>query len=216
MAKKDKKEIEIVKIDKKTRKKIVGEEIQKVEKAAQRAALKAMTELQLATQSNLSDEQKKAAKLIGSGYTFDETSTQLGKKRQEVVAWMAQPAFARLVNEVTIKEGSADKNERVRTSKRIVDELTSAMILKIADGSLENMPIGVLSDLLQKWSTRLDSLVDKKEEISGNKDLTVLILNHVQSQNGKKYDKLDDFLTDEQFSYPILDVEAEEVNDGTN
>lgn len=199
-------------VDKKTRKQIVSEEINKIEKVAEKIALKTMTEMQLATQAPLSDDQKEGAKLIASGYDYDEVASRLGKKRQEVVAWMGQPSFTRVVNELTIKEGLSDKNERIRKTKRIAEELTNAMLEKLANGDAGDMPLSTLSKLAMEWSGRIDNLVDKKEETS-KKDLTVLILNHVQSTNGKKYDKLDDFLSDDEFAFPTIDVQADTINE---
>lgn len=195
------------------RKKILQEEAGKLEKAAQKVALKAMAEMQLATQVELTPVQKEAAHQLSSGYNFDEVAEELGLKRQEIVAWMAQPAFAREVNERTVKHGASDKNERIRVSKRIHDEVFGALLERIQNEDLKNMPIASLNDILLKWSARMDSLVDKKEETT-KKDLTVLILGHVQEKNqGKNYNNIDDFLNDPEFKYATaIDVEAEEVS----
>ena len=125
---------------------------------------------------------------------------------------MGLPSFIRLVNELTVKEGFTDKNERIRSAKRIAEELNSKLLEKIVNGELDAMPASTLSKLAMEWAARVDGLVDKKEE-TGKKDLTVLILNHVQSTNGKKYDKLDDFLSDEDFAFPTIDVQADTVNE---
>lgn len=201
-----------VTVDKKTKKKILEEQRDKLEKVAEKIALKTMTEMQLATQAPLSDEQKRAVKLIASGKTYDEVAFLLGKRTQEVTAWMGQPSFSMAVNEATIKEGMSDKNERIRKAKRIAESLSDKMIEKIENGELDNVPVSMLSQLAKQWAERVDTLVDKKEEV-GQRDLTVLILNHVQGSKGKKFDSLDDFLSDKEDRFPTIDTVASEVED---
>jgi hypothetical protein len=207
-----KKESAPKKITAKVRKEVIAQEQDKLEVAAKKIALKTMTEMQLATQVELTDLQKQAAKLLAQGFTHEETASKIGLTQQEVVAWMALPSFVREVNEKTIKEGASDKNERVRSAKRIHDEILNAILKKAADDKFEDLPLSVLHDMFLKISGRIDTLVDKKEEQT-KKDLTVLILGHVQQQNGKQYNQLDDFLNDPEFKFDTIDVDAEEVND---
>jgi hypothetical protein len=198
------------------KKKILAEEKDKLENAAKKIALKTMTEMQLATQVELSEEQKTAAKMRGEGKTYDEIANSLGKKRQEVIAWASQPSFSRAVNEATLKEGLSDKNERVRKAKRIAESINDAILTKIENGDLDNVSMSTLSQLALQWSQRVDALVDKKDEGIDKKDLTVLILNHVQESSSKKYNSLDDFLTDPQFMYPTIDTEVIDITNDNN
>ena len=196
------------------KKQVLAENADKIEKMAQKAALQAMTEVQLATQVELTEEQKDAAKLLATGYSVIEVADKTGIKRQEISAWLGLPSFVRAMNEATIKEGASDKNERIRNARRIYDEVYAAMMQRITSGDLSKMPIAVLDKMLLTWAARMDALVDKKDDKDATrKDLTVLILGHVQDKNGKKYDKIDDFLNDEEFKYPTIDTYAEVVDE---
>jgi transcriptional regulator with XRE-family HTH domain len=189
------------------RKKILAEESAKLEKVAQKAALKAMTEVQLLDQKELTADQKEAADLLGQGISYQEVAERLGKKKQEVVAWMALPSFVREKTERTLKHGSSDKTERVSIAKRIHDEMWRQMLNRIEAGDLDNMTFSQLEKFYLTYAQRIDTLIDKDESKNAPQSgLAVLILKHVQSSSGKQYDKLEDFLGDEEYKYPTIDV----------
>lgn len=203
------------KIDEKLRKQIMKEEKEKLTKQAEKIALKKVTEIQLATQAPISEQQKDAVKLLGNGFSQEETAEKLGIECKAIEAWMQQSNFTMALNENTIKQGSSDRNERIRQAKRIVQSINDTIAEKITNDELKNLNMSTLNKMLLDWSNRLDTLVDQKQDV-GKQDLTVLILNHVQKNNAKNYDKVEDFLNDKEFSYPTLDVvdaEYTEVKD---
>jgi hypothetical protein len=208
--KKDEKEVNI---DAKTRKKIIEEEKNKLKKEAEKLALQIQAKAQLETQAQLSPEQKDAALLIASGYTQKEVSDRLMVNLSTIEEWLKLPHFARALNEYTIKEGVSDKNDRIRKQKRVVEEMYNALMKKIANSDLDGLSLSTLNDMLLKHSDRLDKLVDKKEEDVGKRDLTVLILNHAKETSGKQYKNFEEFLEDDDFRFPTIDVQAEEVNE---
>lgn len=197
-------------IDDKLRKKIINEEKDKLHKEADKLALKLKTTLDLETQVKLTDEQNNAAIMLASGYSFKEVADSLGVPLTTIEGWMKDGAFARQMNEYSIKEGVSDKNDRIRKTKRIVEEMHNALLTKILNGDLKKMSAKELNEMLLKQTERLDKLLDKKDDIA-NKDLTVLILNYGKEKSAKDYSSLEEMLDDEEYKYPTLDVDAEEV-----
>jgi len=197
------------------KKDIIKEKTQQLTKLANDVAERAMMELQLQTQVQLSDKQKEAVKLLGAGYSNSETANKLGVCYETIMDWHKIVPFMAAVTDATHREGLSDRGNRIKASKRIAQSITDAMIDKIVNGDLDGMRIQELSELALKWSTRLDALVDKKEDIN-NKDLTVLILNHVQENSKKKYNKIEDFLEDDAFKYPVIDIDSEDVTEKPN
>lgn len=197
-------------VDDNLRRKIINEEKDKLKKEANKLALQLQTTIDLETQVKLTDEQNNAAIMIASGYSFKEVADSLMIPLMTVEAWMKDGAFVRQMNEYSIKEGVSDKNDRVRKTKRIVEEMHNALLTKILKGDLKNVSVKEINEMLLKQTERLDKLLDKKEDLA-NKDLTVLILQYGKEKSSKDYSSLQEMFDDEDEKYPVLDIEAEEV-----
>lgn len=197
-------------IDDNLRRKIINEEKDKLKKEADKLALQLQTKLDLETQVKLTDEQNNAAIMLASGYSFKEVADSLSVPLMTIEGWMKDGGFARQVNEYSIKEGVSDKNDRVRKTKRLVEEMHNALLTKILKGDLKNVSIKEINEMLLKQTDRLDKLLEKKDDLA-SKDLTVLILNYGKEKSAKDYSSLEDMLEDDEYKYPTLDIEAEEV-----
>ena len=196
-------------IDEKVRKKVLADAKDQLKKEAEKLALQLATKAELDTQVELTPNQLEAALLIGSGYSFREAADRLEVSIADIEAWMKMPTFARKMNEYSIKGGASDKNDRVRKTKRIVEELHQALLAKIANNDLSGMTVFQVNEMLLKQAARLDKLVDEDNKDVVNKDLTILILNHAKDASGKEYKSLKDMFDDDEYKFPTIDVSAE-------
>jgi hypothetical protein len=212
-----KKETKAVEVSEKIRKQVIKESKEKLKKEAEKIALQLKTEMELETQIELTDIQEEAALLISCGFSYEETATKTGVALREIKGWMKLPHFVRRMNELTVKEGTSEKNERIRKQKRIVDELYDVFLDR--KDELKKVGIKDLMEIMLKQGDRLDKLVDKNEEKTQNNSFTMLILNHGKTTSGRDYKDIEEFFNDEEYSYPtlnsddIIDVSAEEVKD---
>lgn len=182
----------------------------KLEKKAASIVKRKMTELQLAEQVQLSEDQKIAVKFLADGLGTKKTAEKLNKSEEEINQWMKVPAFLRAVNEATLKDGISDRSERIRRIKRILNAVDEEIFEKIENDDLSNMRISDLSRLRTELINKLDFYVDKKEDIA-TRDLTVLLINHVQEKNGKEYKEFNDLLNDPDFQFPTIETEFKEI-----
>lgn len=197
-------------IDDSIRRKIINEEKDKLKTEANKLALQLQTKLDLETQDKLTDEQKNAAIMLASGYSFKEVADSMMVPLMTIEGWMKDGSFARQVNEYSVKEGVSDKNDRIRKTKRIVEEMHNALLTKILKGDLKNVSIKEINEMLLKQTERLDKLLDKKDDLA-TKDLTVLILDYSKNKTGKQFSSIEELFDDPDERYPTIDSETGEI-----
>jgi transcriptional regulator with XRE-family HTH domain len=183
-----------------------GKTLQEIEKIANRT----VTALEVQAQKELNQKQLDAIQLLSMGYTKREVANKVEVSEKELDKWYKIPNFVRELNGLTLREGLSDKHERIRQAKRIADELSNKMIEKLTSDEIDNLSIPTLSKLANEWASRLDSLVDEKEDKTV-KDFTLMILSYVKESSGKHYDNFDEFIDEASNKYPVIDAEFEEI-----
>lgn len=186
-----------------------GELIAEADKIAKE--LVAKVDIQIDSDS-LSELEKLAARLFASGKSIQQVTDTIGISIPEFEKWLKKPAFFKSINEYLFSETIVNKNERTRIEGGFLDEITKAIHAKIENQELDSMTLTTLFKLYQDTSRLIAEKVDKKEEESGNKDISVMIVNYFKNEKNKEYDNLDAFLNDPSFKFnSIIDIEGEEI-----
>jgi len=181
-------------------------------KDAMKIAQKLAAKNQLELKEILTENQKRAASLIGEGYTLKEVAQMSSTTEHTLATWMEKPSFMLIVNETTKKQGFSDKDFRIRHTKRMMQEISNRMIDKI--GELDDMGF----EKLQKLFLEMQSSMHKETEekiINVGGDLSVMIVNHFRSK-GVETKSLDDvFMQDIQKfpTYETIEAEFEELGE---
>jgi hypothetical protein len=200
-------------VDKKIKKQIIQEAKADLEKAAEKEAKKLLAMTKLETQIELSDIEKDAARYRALGFTIEEVSEKTGLSLTAIADLHKLPHWVSAMQEMTLKEGFSDRAERVRGANRLFTSLQETLVKKVAEGKLDDLSVAQLMDMLLKMGTRLDSLADKKEDGTGKRDITVLILNHQKENSGKDYKNLKEMFKEDMEMFPVIDGDYEVVED---
>lgn len=181
-------------------------------KDAMKIAQKLAAKNQLELREILTENQKRAAGLIGEGYSLKEVAQMCSTTEHALTTWMEKPSFLLIVNETTKKQGFSDKDFRIRYTKRMMQEISNRMIDKI--GELDEMGFEKLQKLFMDLQA---SMVRDTEEkvLNVGGDLSVMIVNHFKSK-GLEAQSLDDVFTKESEKFPTfetIEAEFEELNE---
>jgi len=195
-------------IDENVRKKIVEEKKEEMSITAEKIAKEMAARMDLEITQELSDIQKEAALLYASGYSIMEVSDKLHIMNTTFEQWLKVPAFSKQINEYIYSDGLVDKSERVRVAKRRLQKLNDAFFDKLED--IDQLSVTTISKMIIEHNRELSELVDKKEDGNNKQDISILIVNHYKNQ-GKQYNEIEDLLSDPEFIFPVIDIEAEDA-----
>jgi hypothetical protein len=179
---------------------------------AMKIAKKLAAKNQLQLQEILTDTQKRAAKLLGEGFTIEEVSKKCSVTEHTINSWMEKPSFLVVLNETTKKVGFSDKDFRIRFAKRMMSEISQKMIEKI--DTLDEMGFEKLQRLFLEMSASIQKDTEEKV-LSVGGDLSVLIVNHFKSK-GHEAESLEDVFNKDSQKFPTfdtIDAEFEELKE---
>lgn len=179
---------------------------------AMKIAKKLAAKNQLQLQEILTDTQKRAAKLLGEGFTIEEVSKKCSVTEHTINSWMEKPSFLVVLNETTKKVGFSDKDFRIRFAKRMMSEISQKMIEKI--DTLDEMGFEKLQRLFLEMSASIQKDTEEKVLNVGG-DLSVLIVNHFKSK-GHEAESLEDVFNKDSQKFPTfdtIDAEFEELKE---
>lgn len=179
---------------------------------AMKIAKKLAAKNQLQLQEILTDTQKRAAKLLGEGFTIEEVSKKCSVTEHTINSWMEKPSFLVVLNETTKKVGFSDKDFRIRFAKRMMSEISQKMIEKI--DTLDEMGFEKLQRLFLEMSASIQRDTEEKVLNVGG-DLSVLIVNHFKSK-GHEAESLEDVFNKDSQKFPTfdtIDAEFEELKE---
>jgi hypothetical protein len=195
-------------VDDNVRKKIIEDKKEEMSISAEKIAKEMAARMDLEITQELSDIQKEAALLYASGYSIMEVSDKLHIMNTTFEQWLKVPAFSKQINEYIYSDGLVDKSERVRVAKRRLQKLNDAFFDKLED--IDQLSVTTISKMIIEHNRELSELVDKKEDGNNKQDISILIVNHYKNQ-GKQYNEIEDLLSDPEFIFPVIDIEAEDA-----
>lgn len=143
---------------------------------------------------------------LALGKTPEITSSKYGVSLNLITSTMlTNPLFVQKMREMIMNTGTADKIERIKISKGILDKLQESLYKRMEEGDLDQMKFNQLHNLYLAESTNLAKLLDEdKQKKSVNLDISVAITQRIAERHGKEIDITQ---YDPNSEFPVIDVD---------